>query len=153
MKSHVLDGSALFCLLYQQPGWERVADCLQEAPACVSTLAVCELLCWLEERCALEPALGAILDRAYPLIRPTTRPSAAQLDELLAALRIEVVAFDMSQALASSRLQGQAVDCKLTLAAWASLALAQSLGASVVSCAAPWAALAQRLGIEVVQLS
>ena len=98
---HVLDASALLCLLFDEPGADRVERVLPDALISAANLA---------------EVLSMLVDRGL------------DGDEALADLReldLEVVALDRAQAEAAALLRSVKREAGLSLSDWACLALAQ----------------------------
>src|SRR5215210_254274 len=97
---HVLDASALLCLLFNEPGADRVERVLPEAFISAANLT---------------EVIAKLVDRGM------------DGDEVLTDLReleLDVVALDRAQAEAAGRLRSTARDAGLSLGDWACLALA-----------------------------
>ena len=106
---HVLDASALLCLLFDEPGADRVERALPEAVISAANLA---------------QVIAKLVDRGL------------DGNEVLADLReldLEVVALDRAQAEAAGLLRSAARDAGLSLGDWACLALSQQRGASTLT--------------------
>ena len=102
----VLDASALLCLLFDEPGADRVERALPDAVISAANLA---------------EVTAKLVDRGL------------DGNEALADLReldLEVVALDRAQAEAAGLLRSAARNVRLSLGDWACLALAQQRGAA-----------------------
>jgi len=124
---YVLDASALLCLLFEEPGAERVEAVFAEAP--ISAANHAEVLAKLVDRG--EPAADAI----------------AGLQEL----DLEVVAFDRAQAEIAAGLRSQTRSSGLSLGDRACLALATSRNAVALTTDRAWADLDVGVRVEVVR--
>lgn len=125
--AYVLDGSALLCLLFEEPGADRVEAAL--GSACISAANLAEVV-------------GKLVDRGVPA------------EEAVADLRgidLEVVAMDRAQAEAAGRLRGATRAAGLSFGDRACLALAQSLGATALTTDRPWTDLDCGIVVEVVR--
>ena len=122
---HVLDASALLCLLFDEPGADRVERVLPEALISAANLA---------------EVLSMLVDRGL------------DGDEALADLReldLEVVALDRAQAEAAALLRSVKREAGLSLSDWACLALAQQRGAPALTTDPRQADVASAIGVTV----
>jgi ribonuclease VapC len=106
---HVLDASALLCLLFDEPGADQVERALPEAVISAANLA---------------EVIAKLVDRGL------------DGNEALADLReldLNVVALDRAQAEAAGLLRSATREAGLSLGDWACLALAQQRGASTLT--------------------
>lgn len=115
----VLDASALLCYLLQEPGSERVAACIDEGDALMSSVNLAEVLSKGAER-----GLDISAQRA-----------------LVQTLPIEWVPFDTEAALLCASLRPPTRAQGLSLGDRCCLALAMQRSAKVVSADRAWAAL------------
>ena len=125
--AHVLDASALLCLLFEEPGHERVETAL--GSACIAAANLAEVV-------------GKLVDRGVPA------------DEAIADLRsvdLEVIDMDRAQAEAAGALRAATRAAGLSLGDRACLALAQSLGAAALTTDRAWAGLDGGVAVEVVR--
>lgn len=125
--SHVLDASALLCLLFEEPGADRVERVLHSA--CISAANHAEVISKLVD--LGQPAEEAIAD--------------------LRELDLEVVAFDRAQGEAAGGLRSPTRRLGLSLGDRACLALAQSRGAPALTTDRAWADLDVGVTIELVR--
>lgn len=125
--THVLDASALLCLLFEEPGHERVEAAL--GSACIAAANLAEVV-------------GKLVDRGVP-------PDEAVAD--LREVDIEVIPMDRAQAEAAGALRAATRVAGLSLGDRACLALAQALGATALTTDRPWAALNCGVAVEVVR--
>ena len=122
---HVLDASALLCLLFDEPGADRVECTLPEAVISAANLA---------------EVIAKLVDRGL------------DGNEALADLReldVTVVALDRAQAEAAGLLRSAARKARLSLGDWACLALAQQRGASTLTTDQRQAEVASTIGVTV----
>src|SRR3954451_12193325 len=122
---HVLDASALLCLLFDEPGADRVERVLPEALISAANLA---------------EVLSKLVDRGL------------DGNEALADLReldLEVVALDRAQAEAAGLLRSATREAGRSLGAWACLAVAQQRGAATLTMDPRQAEVAGAVGITV----
>ena len=122
---HVLDASALLCLLFDEPGADRVERALPDAVISAANLA---------------EVIAKLVDRGL------------DGNEALADLReldLEVVALDRAQAEAAGLLRSAARQVRLSLGDWACLALAQQRGAATLTTDPRQAEVAGAIGITV----
>lgn len=124
---HVLDASALLCLLFREPGAERVEAVLAGARMGAPNLA--EVVAKLVERGADGAAVVADL---------------AELD-------LEIVPLDRAQAEAAGLLQAVTRSAGLSLGDRCCLALASSLGATAVTTDRAWAKLDCGVTVELTR--
>ena len=125
--AHVLDASALLCLLFEEPGHERVEAAL--GSACIGVVNMAEVV-------------GKLVDRGVPA------------DEAVADLRgidLDVIDMDRAQAEAAGRLRIATGAARLSLGDRACLALAQSLGATALTTDRAWAGFDGSVAVEVVR--
>jgi PIN domain nuclease of toxin-antitoxin system len=123
----VLDASALLCLLFREPGAERVEAALAGARMSAANLA--EVVAKLVERGADGAAVVADL---------------AELD-------LEIVPLDRAQAEAAGLLQAVTRGAGLSLGDRCCLALASSLDATAVTTDRAWAKLGRGVAVELVR--
>ncbi len=122
---HVLDASALLCLLFSEPGADRVERVLPEALISAANLA---------------EVLSKLVDRGL------------DGDEALSDLReldLEVVALDRAQAEAVGLLRSATREADLSLGDRACLALAQQRGAPALTTDRRQAEVADAIGVTV----
>jgi ribonuclease VapC len=122
---HVLDASALLCLLFDEPGAGRVERVLPEALISAANLA---------------EVLSMLVDRGL------------DGNEALADLReldLEVVSLDRAQAEAAALLRSATRAARLSLSDWACLALAQQRGALTLTTDQRQAEVASAIGVTV----
>ena len=122
---HVLDASALLCLLFNEPSADRVERVLPDALISAANLA---------------EVLSMLVDRGL------------DGDEALADLReldLEVVALDRAQAEAAALLRSARREARLSLSDWACLALAQQRGSPALTTDRRQADVASAIGITV----
>ncbi|MEM1310629.1 MAG: type II toxin-antitoxin system VapC family toxin [Cyanobacteria bacterium P01_H01_bin.153] len=123
MSKFVLDASALLALVNQEPGQDIVAEVL--AQACVSALNASELVAKLTDQSLSE----------------------AEVQEVLAALNLQIVAFDERQGLMAGYLRSQTKHLGLSLGDRTCLALGLLQQCKVITADKAWAKL--DLGIEI----
>jgi ribonuclease VapC len=122
---HVLDASALLCLLFNEPSGDRVERVLSEALISAANLA---------------EVLSKLVDRGL------------DGDEALADLReldLEVVALDRAQAEAAGLLRSATCEAELSLGNQACLALAQQRGTTALTTDRRQAEVASAIGVTV----
>ena len=122
---HVLDASALLCLLFDEPGADRIERALPEALISAANLA---------------EVIAKLVDRGL------------DGNEVLADLReldLNVVALDRAQAEAAGLLRSATHKARLSLGDWACLALAQHRGASMLTTDPRQAEVAGAVGVTV----
>jgi len=122
---HVLDASALLCLLFDEPGADRVERALPDAVISAANLA---------------EVIAKLVDRGL------------DGNEVLADLReldLEVVALDRAQAEAAGLLRSATRKARLSLGDWACLALAQQRGAATLTTDPRQAEVASAIGVTV----
>jgi ribonuclease VapC len=122
---HVLDASALLCLLFDEPGADRVERVLPEALISAANLA---------------EVLSKLVDRGL------------DGNEALADLReldLEVVALDRAQAEAAGLLRSATREAGLSLSARACLALAQQRRVPTLTTDQQQAEVASAIGVTV----
>ena len=122
---HVLDASALLCLLFDEPGADRVERALPEALISAANLA---------------EVISKLIDRGL------------DGNEALADLReldLNVVALDRAQAEAAGLLRSAVRKVRLSLGDWACLALAQQRGAPTLTTDPRQAEVASTIGVTV----
>lgn len=124
---YVLDASALLCLLFREPGAERVEVVLAGARMSAPNLA--EVVAKLVERGADGAAVVADL---------------AELD-------LEIVPLDRAQAEAAGLLRAVSRSAGLSLGDRCCLALASSLGATAMTTDRAWAPLDCGVAVELVR--
>ena len=125
--AHVLDASALLCLLFEEPGHERVEAAL--GSACIAAANLAEVV-------------GKLIDRGVP---------AEEAVSDLREVDLDVVAMDRAQAEATGSLRAATRAAGLSLGDRACLALAQSLGATALTTDRAWAGLDCGVAVEVVR--
>ena len=125
--AHVLDASALLCLLFEEPGAERVEAAL--GSACIGAVNLAEVV-------------GKLVDRGVA-------PGEAVAD--LRGIDLEVIDFDRAQAEAAGTLRAATRAAGLSLGDRACLALAETLGATALTTDRPWAGLDCGVAVEVVR--
>ena len=125
--SHVLDASALLCLLFEEPGAERVEAAL--GSACIGAVNLAEVV-------------GKLVDRGVA-------PEEAVAD--LRGIDLEVIDMNRAQAEAAGTLRAATRAAALSLGDRSSLALAQSLGATALTTDRPWGRLDCGVTVEVVR--
>ena len=124
---HVLDASALLCLLFEEPGHERVEAAL--GTGCIAAANLAEVV-------------GLLVDRGVPP------------EEVVADLRevdLEVVPLDRAQAEAAGMLRAATRAAGLSLGDRACLALARTLGATALTTNRSWAGVDCGVSVEVVR--
>ena len=122
---HVLDASALLCLLFDEPGADRVERVLPEAVISAANLA---------------EVIAKLVDRGL------------DGNEALADLReldLNVVALDRAQAEAAGLLRSAAHKVRLSLGDWACLALAQQRRMPLLTTVQRQAEVASTIGVTV----
>jgi PIN domain nuclease of toxin-antitoxin system len=127
MNVPILDTSALLALLWQEAGWERVADALDVTGCRMSAVNVAEFVGKAQENQADTEKIAA----------------------LLAGLPIEIVAYDRRQAIATGGLRMATRHLGLSLGDRACLALARQEKAPVLTADRAWLTLAQPLGVDI----
>lgn len=123
----VLDASAVLALLQAEPGAERVAEAL--AGAGMSAVNFSEVIAKLAERGMGED----------------------ELEEVLAAVPVEVLSFDRGQAVAAGLLRPLTREAGLSLADRACLAAAAEAGARVLTTDRAWSRLDIGVEVEVIR--
>lgn len=123
---HVLDASALLCLMRNEPGADRVADALPDAVISAANLS--EVIAKLAD-------LGGDPGDAIEDIR---------------MLQIEVVALDQEQAELAGQLRNATRGAGLSLGDRACLALAIRRGAVAMTTDRAWAGIADAAGVRVI---
>jgi ribonuclease VapC len=124
--SVVLDASALLAYLWQEPGHEQVAACLEEGNALMSAVNVCEVF-------------SRAIDRGM---------SAQDVSTLTHALGLDVRPFDAAQSIQAARLREFTRQAGLSLGDRACLALAQQLGFVALTADRAWAQC-PNLGVQI----
>jgi ribonuclease VapC len=122
---HVLDASALLCLLFGEPGADRVERVLPDALISAANLA---------------EVLSMLVDHGL------------DGNEALADLReldLEVVSLDRAQAEAAALLRSATREARLSLSDWACLALAQQRGSPALTTDRRQAEVAGAIGVTV----
>ena len=122
---HVLDASALLCLLFDEPGADRVERALPDAVISAANLA---------------EVIAKLMDRGL------------DGNEALADLReldLTVVALDRAQAEAAGLLRYATREANLSLGDWACLALAQQRGAATLTTDRRQSEVAGAIGVTV----
>jgi len=126
-KPHVLDASALLCLLFNEPGAGRVEALLSRALVSVANY---------------HEVLAMLVDRGVD-------PGEARM--MLGQLDIEIIAADRDQADVGGALRSITREAGLSLGDRCCLALAQVRHATAVTCNPAWSALSVGIEIEVVR--
>lgn len=124
---YVLDASALLCLLFREPGAERVEAALSDA--CMGATNLAEVVAILVDRGADGPTVVADL---------------ADLD-------LEIAALDRAHAETSGLLREHTRKAGLSLGDRCCLALAASLGATALTTDRAWAQLDCGVAVEVIR--
>lgn len=124
---YVLDASALLCLLFREPGAERVEAALSNA--CMGAANLAEVVAILLDRGADGPA--SIAD--------------------LADLDLAIAPLDRAQAEASGLLRQDTRNAGLSLGDRCCLALAASIGAKALTTNRAWARLDCDVAVELVR--
>lgn len=127
MKPVVLDTSALLAFLWQEPGWEQVQATLADATCRMSAVNLAEFVSKTQER---------------------TVPQA-QIEDLLSALPLEIVASDKAHAIETGLLRNATRELGLSLGDRACLALARQYKASALIADRPWLALTDALQLDI----
>lgn len=127
MSAPILDTSALLALLWQEPGWEQVADALDTTGCRMSAVNVAEFVGKVQEK----------------------QTETRKIDALLNELPIEVVTHDRSQAITTGQLRMATRHLGLSLGDRACLALAQQERTAVLTADRPWLELAEPLGLNI----
>lgn len=122
---YVLDASALLCLLFDEPGAERIEAVLHGA--LISAASYAEVI-------------GTLIDRGHS-------PEEAVAD--LTELDLDVVPLDRAQSEATGMLRDATRQAGLSLGGQACLALAKTSGRTALTTNRAWAGSAQSIGIEV----
>ena len=123
----VLDTSAVLAVLWDEPGAALVAERL--AGAKISAVNLAELVTKLVDRGAGD----------------------GELSEVVGDLGIEVVAFDLDQAMATGRMRRETRALGLSIGDRASLALGRREGAAVVTADRAWAEVDVGVTVEVIR--
>lgn len=124
---HVLDASALLCVLFREPGAERVEAVLPGSRVSAANLA---------------EVIGKLVDRGL---------DGARVVADLAELDVEVVPLDRAQAEAAGLLRAATRQAGLSLGDRCCLALARSSGAVAVTADRAWSGLRAGVAVEVVR--
>jgi PIN domain nuclease of toxin-antitoxin system len=124
---YVLDASALLCLLFREPGAERIATLLPGASISAANLA---------------EVIAKLVDSGEDPVR-----AAADLAEL----DLDVVPFDAAQAAAAGALRAGTRAMGLSPGDRCCLALAQHLRATAVTTDRAWHRLVPGVAVEVVR--
>ena len=127
-ETHVLDASAILLLLLKENGAEQVAKLLDAGACLISAVNYAEVAAKLD-------------DIGMP---------AGEVAALLSSLRLPVVDFDESQALACGLLRGRTKALGLSLGDRACLQLASARQARAVTADRAWSKA--RIGVSVVVL-
>lgn len=127
MSAPVLDTSALLALLWQEPGWEIVADALDKTECRMSAVNVAEFVAKARER----------------------QPDIGEINALINELPLVIVPFDRTQAVSSGMLRAKTRHLGLSLGDRACLALALQDNASVLTADRPWLELAGPLNLDI----
>ena len=122
---HVLDASALLCLLFDEPGADRVERVLPDALISAANLA---------------EVLSKLVDRGLD--------GGEALGDLR-ELDLEVVALDRAQAEAAALLRSVKREAGLSLSNWVCLALAQQRQAPALTTDPRQADVASAIGVTV----
>jgi len=125
---HVLDASALLCLIFSEPGADRVEAVM--TGAAVSAVNYAEVV-------------SKLVDRGVP-----TDEVAADL----ADLDVEIVPLDRDLAVMAGRLRARTRSAGLSLGDRCCLALAGRLNAPAVTTDRVWESLGDALGIAIVMV-
>ncbi len=126
MSSWILDASALMALLYGEPGFGRVGVALATGAA-ISTVNLSEVI-------------AKLVDRGV---------SERQIRDNLGALDVEIAEFNADDALVAGLLRSSTRAAGLSLGDRACLALAERVGASVLTADRAWAGLDLGPDIEI----
>jgi ribonuclease VapC len=126
-RGYVLDASALLCLLFDEPGADRVEAVLYGA--CISAANYAEVI-------------GKLVDRGQA-------PEEAVAD--LRELDLDVVPFDRAHGEAAGALRATTREAGLSLGDRACLALAASREAVAVTTDRAWKRLKVEIDVEVVR--
>lgn len=124
----VIDTSALLALLWQEPGWQTVAQALHEANSLMSTVNLAELVAKTQEH--------------HPV-------SESDVRSLLAELPITIVPYDADQAITTGILRNTTRTLGLSLGDRACLALAQQQKAPALTADRLWLELADPLNLDI----
>ena len=127
MSLPALDTSALLALLWQEPGWEIVADALDATGCQMSAVNVAEFVGKVQER----------------------QPDARKIETLLGELPISIIAYNREQAIDTGILRATTRHLGLSLGDRACLALALQEKATVLTADRPWLNLAVELGLDI----
>ena len=126
MSECVLDASALLALIFDEPGWDRVARTLPGAM--ISTINLTE-----------------VATRLYDAGIPSETVS-----RIFAELQLTVVPFDTEQAMTAASFREQTRAAGLSLGDRACLAAARHLDVPVLTADRAWVNLADPLAIEII---
>lgn len=124
----VIDTSALLALLWQEPGWQTVAQALHETNGLMSTVNLAELVTKTQEQQTV---------------------SEADIRSLLAELPITIVPYDADLAIATGILRNATRTLGLSLGDRACLALAQQQKAPALTADHLWLELADPLKLDI----
>ncbi|MCB1034135.1 MAG: type II toxin-antitoxin system VapC family toxin [Acidobacteria bacterium] len=127
MTRTVWDASALLLVLHQEPGWEGLAPRI--GTAVVSCVNVAEVA-------------SKLTDAGIP---------AAEVEDLLGGLGLEIRPFDLPEAYEVSRLRRLTRSKGLSLGDRACLALARRLGLGVLTADRSWEGLRLGFAIELAR--
>ena len=125
--SSVLDASALLAMLQGEPGGDRVAEALPDAV--ISAVNIAEVVAKLRDK-------GLAQNQAR---------------ETLEILSLNVVEFDLSQAIEAGGLRPSTRDYGLSLGDRACLALAARVGATALTTDRAWAQLEIGISVDVIR--
>jgi ribonuclease VapC len=123
----VLDASALLAAFFDEPGADRVAE--QMSGALLSTVNYQEVVCKL-------------VDRGTP---------SEQIEDVMSQLDVEIVPFDLEQAMAAGLLRDQTRSAGLSLGDRSCLALALGRKGKVLTADRAWTALDLAIEVEVIR--
>jgi len=124
----VLDTSALLAFLWQEPGWEIVAEALEVGGCRMSAVNVAEFVAKAQEK----------------------QTDREQIEILLDELPMTIVDHDREQAIATGVLRAATRHLGLSLGDRACLALAQREQCPVLTADRPWLEVAVPLGLDIV---
>ena len=125
--SSVLDASALLAMLQGEPGGERVAEAIPDAV--ISAVNIAEVV-------------AKLCDKGL---------AQKQARETLEILSLNVVEFDLSQAIEAGGLRPSTRDYGLSLGDRACLALAARVGATALTTDRAWAQLEIGISVDVIR--
>ena len=125
--SSVLDASALLAMLQGEPGGDRVAEAIPDAV--ISAVNIAEVV-------------AKLCDKGL---------AQKQARETLEILSLNVVEFDLSQAIEAGGLRPSTRDYGLSLGDRACLALAARVGATALTTDRAWAQLEIGISVDVIR--